>query len=77
MGWNGGALAGPAWEREETVWARGEGKKVGPCGWKRAQERGVSWAEEKGLGSGKRAEVREKGEGEVGRTGFDWARILG
>ena len=33
MGWNGGALAGPAWEREETVWARGEGeKKLGRVG---------------------------------------------
>jgi len=42
-----------------------------------AWEAGWSWAEEKGLVSGKRAEVRGKGEGEVGRTGFDWARILG
>ena len=29
------------------------------------------------VGPRKRAEVRGKGEGEVGRAGFDWAGILG
>ena len=37
-----------------------------------AWEAGWSWAEEKGLGSGKRAEVRGKGEGE-GWAACCWA----
>ena len=31
----GKALAGPAWEREEVVWARGEGEKGPGLGWVR------------------------------------------
>ena len=44
------------------------------------RSRPVCWGKRAGgrmVGPRKRAEVRGKGEVEVGRTGFDWARILG
>ena len=74
-----------AWRR---LWQEGPGVSAR---WRRKHRgravtglrRGVSWTEwKKGkewerAGPRKRAEVRGKGEGEVGRVGFDWAGILG
>jgi len=59
-------VTGPGGERTSAAGPNWAGSIAGPRG-----ER------EKGLGSGKRTEARGKGEGEVGRTGFDWTRILG
>ena len=67
-------VAGPGGERTSAAGPNWAGSIAGPRG---EREKGLGWAEEKGLGSGKRTEARGKGEGEVGRTGFDWARILG
>ena len=52
----------------------GRGEVAGPR--KSGMGRRVGKRGEK-VGPRKRAEVRGKGEGEVGRAGFDWARILG
>ena len=65
------ALLSP--ERERWAGSRDAGlRRRGELGsGPRAGKRGEK------VGPRKRAEVRGKGEGEVGRAGFDWAGILG